>query len=149
MRALIQRVSKCSVRINEGPHSAIGRGILILLGVKNGDTEHDAEYLAARCAALRIFEDDQGKMNLSIQDIQGAAMVVSQFTLYGDTRKGNRPNYTDAAPPDLAERLYEEFIRRLVLFLGQERVSSGVFRAMMDIELVNAGPVTVMIESKG
>ena len=148
MRALIQRVHHCSVRIHGVEHSSIGKGILILLAVKNDDTESDAKYLAERCAALRIFDDSDGKLNLSVCDIQGSAMVVSQFTLYGDTRKGNRPSYGQAAPAEIAERLYEYFNHRLRDFLGNEKLSTGVFRAMMDVELVNDGPVTVMVESK-
>lgn len=122
--------------------------MLILLGVKQSDAEADAKHLADRCAALRIFDDAEGKMNLSVKDVGGEAMVVSQFTLYGDTRKGNRPSYIEAAPPELAERLYESFIGRLRAALGDSKVASGVFRAMMDVDLVNDGPVTVLIESK-
>jgi D-tyrosyl-tRNA(Tyr) deacylase len=101
-----------------------------------------------RCAALRIFEDNAGKMNLSLQDVRGEVMVVSQFTLYGDTRKGNRPSYTEAAPPQHAKAMYENFIRQLKNILGESRVAAGVFRAMMDVELINDGPVTLLIESK-
>ncbi|MEK6756521.1 MAG: D-aminoacyl-tRNA deacylase [Bacteroidota bacterium] len=148
MRALIQRVRRCSVSIDGALHSSIGTGMLILLGVKQSDAEADAKHLADRCAALRIFDDAEGKMNLSVKDVGGEAMVVSQFTLYGDTRKGNRPSYIEAAPPELAERLYESFIGRLRAALGDSKVASGVFRAMMDVDLVNDGPVTVLIESK-
>ena len=148
MRALIQRVRRCSVSIDGRTHSSIGPGMLILLGVKQGDQAADAEYLADRCSALRIFEDPQGKMNLSVQDVHGSVMVVSQFTLYGDTRKGNRPSYSEAAVPAEAEELYQHFAQRMSLSLGEERVATGVFRAMMDVELVNDGPVTVMVESK-
>lgn len=148
MKALIQRVRRCSVTIDGIGHSSIGYGMLILVGVKQEDKEEDSTYLAERCAALRIFEDPQGKMNLSVRDVAGAAMVVSQFTLYGDTTRGNRPSYSDAAPPELAEKLYESFVRHLRTLLGDERVATGVFRAMMDIELVNDGPVTVTVESK-
>ena len=148
MRALIQRVRRCSVTIDGRLHSSIGPGLLILLGVKNSDTEGDAKYLADRCGALRIFEDPEGKMNLSVKDVGGEALVVSQFTLYDDTRKGNRPSYSDAAPPAEAERLYELFVRYLKETLGDAKIATGVFRAMMDVELVNDGPVTVQIESK-
>ena len=148
MRALIQRVRRCSVSIDGKTQSSIGPGMLILLGVRQGDQTTDAEYLADRCAALRIFEDPQGKMNLSVKDVGGSVMVVSQFTLYGDTRKGNRPSYSEAAAPAEAEELYEHFARRMRLSLGDERIATGVFRAMMDVELVNDGPVTVMVESK-
>ncbi len=148
MRALIQRVRLCSVRIKGAVHSSIGKGVLILLGVKNGDTAVDASSLAERCAALRIFDDQDGKMNLSLIDVHGSAMVVSQFTLYGDTRKGNRPGYTEAAPPEIAEGLYDRFIVELGRILGKGKVATGIFREMMEVELVNDGPVTVMLESK-
>jgi D-tyrosyl-tRNA(Tyr) deacylase len=148
MRVLVQRVKKCEVHIDGKPHSAIGPGMLIFLGVRRGDAEADARYLADRCAALRIFEDEQQKMNLSAKDIDASAMVVSQFTLYADTRRGNRPGFTDAAPPEIAEDLYQEFVRHLRGTLGESKVATGVFRAMMEVELVNDGPVTVMIESK-
>jgi D-tyrosyl-tRNA(Tyr) deacylase len=148
MRVVIQRVKRCSVTIDGKLCSSIEKGILIFLAIKNGDTESDAEYLAERCSSLRIFEDDEGKMNLSVRDIHGAGMVVSQFTLYGDTRKGNRPSYTDAAPPQIAEVLYHSFGSYLQKILGKERVATGVFRAMMNVELVNDGPVTLMLESK-
>jgi D-tyrosyl-tRNA(Tyr) deacylase len=148
MRVLVQRVKKCEVRIDGKSHSAIGPGMLIFLGVRKGDAEEDARHLADRCAALRIFEDEQQKMNLSVKDIGGSAMVVSQFTLYADTKRGNRPGFTDAAPPDIAENLYEKFVRHLRDTLGESKVATGVFRAMMEVELINDGPVTVMIESK-
>jgi D-tyrosyl-tRNA(Tyr) deacylase len=122
--------------------------MLILLGVRAGDSEAEAQYLADRCAALRIFEDKDGKMNLSVQEVDGSAMVVSQFTLYGDTSKGNRPGFTEAAPPDVANALYEKFVARLKQRLGDDKVATGVFRAMMEVELVNDGPVTVMVQSK-
>jgi D-tyrosyl-tRNA(Tyr) deacylase len=148
MRALVQRVKRCSVTIDGKLYSSIETGLLILLGIKNGDTESASEYLAERCSSLRIFEDEAGKMNLSIKDVMGEVMVVSQFTLYGDTHKGNRPSYTDAAPPQIAEPMYNNFIRHLQKFIGDERVASGVFRAMMNVELINDGPVTLMLESK-
>jgi D-tyrosyl-tRNA(Tyr) deacylase len=148
MRALVQRVKQCSVTIDGTLQNSIDHGILILLGIKNGDTEADAQYLAERCSSLRIFEDATGKMNLSVKDVGGKVMVVSQFTLYGDTRKGNRPSYTDAAPPQIAESFYNHFIIYLQNILGDTCVGSGVFRAMMDIELINDGPVTLMLESK-
>ena len=122
--------------------------MLILLGVREGDTEADALALADRCCSLRIFGDGEGKMNISVQDAGGSAMVVSQFTLYGDTRRGNRPSYTEAAPPEIAERLYDVFAARLRELLGPARVATGLFRAMMEVELVNDGPVTVLLESK-
>lgn len=122
--------------------------MLILLGVKVDDTEEDAAALADRCASLRIFDDAEGKMNLSVKDVSGEAMVVSQFTLYADTRKGNRPGYSDAAPPGPAQHLYEKFVERLRTDIAPRKVATGVFRAMMNVELVNVGPVTIMLESK-
>lgn len=148
MKVLVQRVRRCSVTLGGVEHSSIGPGMLILLGVNKADQEKDSFYLAERCAALRIFEDPEGKMNFSVRDVAGAAMVVSQFTLYGDTSRGNRPSYSSAAPPELAEPLYESFVSHLKALLGSDKVATGVFRAMMDVELVNDGPVTVMVESK-
>lgn len=148
MRAVVQRVKRSSVSVAGRLHSSIQTGILVLLGVHGEDTEKDAEFLADKCAALRIFGDDNGKMNLSVKDVGGSALVVSQFTLYGDARKGNRPNYMQAAEPALAERLYEHFRRRLESDMGEGKVAAGVFREMMDIELVNDGPVTVIIDTR-
>jgi len=148
VRALVQRVKKCAVSIDGQRQSAIGPGMLILLGVKKTDTAAHAGYLADRCAALRIFDDSDGKMNISVRESNGEVMVVSQFTLYGDTRKGNRPSYSEAAGPEHAETLYNDFVRKLRSILGEARVRTGTFRAMMDVELINDGPVTVMIESK-
>lgn len=148
MRALVQRVTEASVAIAGARHAAIGRGMLILLGVAATDTEESARYLAERCAHLRMFENAAEKMNLSVADTGGEALVVSQFTLYGDTRKGNRPGFTGAAPPAQAEALYESFVRHLRGHLGESKVATGVFRAMMQVGLTNDGPVTLMIESK-
>jgi D-aminoacyl-tRNA deacylase len=148
MRALIQRVKEASVTVGGKLHNRIGNGLLVFLGVAQSDTDNDAQYLARRCADLRIFEDDNGKMNLSVKNISGDVLVISQFTLYADTRRGNRPSFTDAAPPAEAERLYDSFIRFLREAIGNERVKDGVFRTMMDIHLINDGPVTIMIESK-
>ncbi len=148
MRAVIQRVKRCAVAIDGRTHSSIGSGMLVLLGVRQDDAEEDAKYLAQKCASLRIFDDSGGVMNCSVKDAAGSVMVVSQFTLYGDTRKGNRPGYTDAAPPEKAEALYTKFVDLVKEALGSDRVATGVFRAMMDVELVNDGPVTVMVESK-
>lgn len=122
--------------------------MLILLGVGRNDSERDAAYLAERCATLRIFHDGEGKMNLSVRERGGSAMVVSQFTLYGDTKKGNRPSFIEAAPQELARTLYESFTRNLTEQMGIGKVETGVFGAMMDVELMNDGPVTVMLESK-
>jgi D-aminoacyl-tRNA deacylase len=148
MKALIQRVTRASVTIGDTLHSEIGPGLVILLGINAGDTERDAVFVAEKCCALRIFEDDQEKMNLSVRDVGGAVLVISQFTLYADTRKGNRPSFTEAAIPSVAEPLYEHFVEHARTLLGAERVKTGVFRAMMDVELNNSGPVTVSVESK-
>lgn len=148
MKALIQRVRRASVSVGDSVISEIGAGMLIFLGVARSDTEESARYLAGRIAALRIFEDPGGKMNLSLRDVSGSALVISQFTLCADTRKGNRPSFTDAAPPDAAEQLYGRFVRFLTDELGEEKVRTGAFRAMMDVTLVNDGPVTISVESK-
>ncbi len=148
MRALIQRVKRSSVIIDGKEHCSIRRGLLILLGVRNTDQEDDAIATAEKCAHLRIFDDSDGKMNLSVRDVTGDVMVVSQFTLYGDTRRGNRPSFSDAAPAALAEALYEKFIDEMRKWVGSGKVASGVFRAAMEVELVNDGPVTVTVESK-
>ncbi|MBV6514279.1 MAG: D-aminoacyl-tRNA deacylase [Ignavibacteriaceae bacterium] len=149
MRALLQRVSRGGVDIPEDDYSAsIGKGLVVLLGVKQSDTEADALYLADKTAALRIFSDDEGKMNLSVTDIAGEILVISQFTLYGDGSKGNRPGFTDSAKPPVAIPLYEKYIRRLRDILGDEKIKTGIFGAMMSVEIINDGPVTIMLESK-
>jgi D-aminoacyl-tRNA deacylase len=148
MRVLVQRVKRCSVKVDSKTISSIDAGLLIFLGIRNGDTEADAEYLARRCSSLRIFEDKEKKMNLSLADVNGEVMSISQFTLYGDTRKGNRPSYIEAAPPKIAEILYEHFNDSLRQLIGEKKVKTGVFRAMMDVELINDGPVTLMLDSK-
>jgi D-tyrosyl-tRNA(Tyr) deacylase len=146
MRACIQRVSRASVSVENEVVGSIGRGLLVLLGVGHGDSEADARALADRTCGLRIFEDGEGKMNLSLEDIGGAVLVISQFTLFGDCRKGRRPSFTEAAPPDVAERLYEVFVDAV----GSRGVcvATGRFRARMDVELVNDGPVTLLVDSK-
>ena len=146
MRAVVQRVSEASVRVDGAVVSRIGPGLLILLGVGREDGEADAHDLAEKVANLRILSDDQGRMNRSLLDTGGEALVVSQFTLYGDARKGRRPGYTDAAPPEEANRLYEHFVARL-RSTGL-RVQTGTFRAMMDVGLVNQGPVTLLLDSR-
>ena len=145
MRAVVQRVSEASVSVDGEIVSRIGKGLLILLGVGADDTESDAEYLADKIANLRIFEDEKGKMNLSVLDVGGEAMVVSQFTLYGDCRKGRRPSFTQAARPDKAQALYSYFILRL----REEGVPTreGVFQAHMKVNLTNEGPVTILLDS--
>ena len=145
MRAVIQRVSRAKVTVEGEITGEIGRGILVLLGVSRTDTEKEALYLLEKTLNLRIFEDADGKMNLSLLDIEGDLLVVSQFTLYGDARKGRRPSFIDAAAPDAANRLYEFFVeaaRRRIKHVG-----TGRFQAMMHVELVNDGPVTIMLDS--
>lgn len=154
MRVIVQRVSRARVTVEDPATRAervtgeIGPGLLILCGVRHGDAEEDADYLASRIARLRVFNDAEGKMNLSLLDTGGAALVVSQFTLHADTRKGNRPSYGRAAEPLLAQQLYERFVERLGVELGVSRVATGEFGAMMAVELVNDGPVTVTVKSK-
>lgn len=149
MKAVVQRVSSASVKVPEQNYFAqIGRGLVILLGIKTGDTEEDVNFVADKCSSLRIFEDEKNKMNISVKDISGEVLIVSQFTLYGETAKGNRPNFTNAAKPEEAVPLYEKFIERIKKNLGDSKVKSGVFGAMMDVQLVNYGPVTVLVESK-
>jgi D-tyrosyl-tRNA(Tyr) deacylase len=145
MRACIQRVSQAEVRVEGAVTGRIGHGLVVLLGVGHDDGPGEAEFLAEKIVGLRIFEDDAGKMNRSLADVGGAMLVVSQFTLYGDARKGRRPSFTDAAPPELAERLYEAFVDRV---RGQDiAVATGVFRAHMDVSLVNDGPVTIWLDT--
>jgi len=146
MRACIQRVSRAQVTVAGEVCGRIGPGLLVLLGVAEGDTEADARQLAEKIAGLRVFEDQQGKMNLSLLDAGGAMLVVSQFTLLGDCRKGRRPSFDAAAPPELAEHLYEVFLQAAASH-GFE-VASGRFRRHMAVELVNDGPVTLVVESK-
>jgi len=149
MRALVQRVSEGSVAIANGNYSAeIGKGFVILLGIKTSDTVDEVDFVADKCCNLRIFEDENEKMNLSMKDIDGEILLISQFTLYGDAQKGNRPSFTDAARPETAIPLYEKFIERLKQNLGQTKIKTGIFGAMMKVKIVNDGPVTIMIESK-
>ena len=147
MRAVVQRVSSARVTVAGAVAGEIGGGLLILLGVAQGDTEADGEWLAQKIAALRIFEDDAGKMNRSLVDTAGGALVVSQFTLLASTAKGTRPAFNAAAPPALAIPLYEKFVAQLATALGRP-VATGRFGAMMDVALVNAGPVTLVIDSR-
>ena len=146
MRAVIQRVSSARVLIEGKEHSRIGAGILVLLGVEKEDTTEDAHLLARRIVELRIFEDEAGKMNRSIAGEGGQILAVSQFTLLGDCRKGRRPSFDPAAPPDIARTLYEQFVKE-VDTLGVP-VATGVFQAMMDVELTNQGPVTFILDSR-
>src|SRR5215471_138806 len=146
MRTVIQRVSSARVVIGGKEHSRIGSGMLILVGVEKGDTPQDAQNLARRVSELRIFEDDAGKMNRSIQEIQGSVLAVSQFTLLGDCRKGRRPSFDDAAEPAIARDLYAQFVSEIEK-LGLP-TSTGVFQAMMAVELTNQGPVTFILDSR-
>lgn len=147
MVALIQRVREASVRVEGAVAGAIGEGLLILLGVHREDTEAELDWLVRKCAGLRIFADEEGRMNRSVRDVGGDVLVVSQFTLYGDAARGNRPSFTASAPPEQAEPLYELFVERLSRELGRP-VPSGVFGAMMDVHLVNDGPVTLWVEKR-
>jgi D-aminoacyl-tRNA deacylase len=144
MKALLQRVSHASVTVDGAIVGQIGRGFCVLLGVTHNDTQAEAEWLANKIAGLRLFEDEAGKMNLGLSDVGGAVLVVSQFTLYGDARKGRRPSFTDAAPPEIAEPLVDYLADQL---RGRGlTVATGVFGAMMQVEIHNDGPVTLMIE---
>jgi len=147
MRAVIQRVSRASVKINTEVKASIKNGLLVLLGIESEDNWEDIDWLTAKITRLRIFNDDNGVMNLSIQDIDGDIIVVSQFTLHAGTKKGNRPSYIKAAHPDKAIPLYEQFVKAMENQLGKS-ISTGEFGAMMDIELVNSGPVTIIIDTK-
>ena len=146
MKACVQRVSQASVTVAEEIVGRIGRGLVVLLGVGQHDTQADADYLAHKLVELRIFEDDHGKMNRALSEIGGEMLVVSQFTLWADCRKGRRPSFVEAAAPELAERLYEYFVRAIER--QGIRVATGRFRAHMDVALVNDGPVTLLVESK-
>ncbi len=145
MRAVVQRVSEAAVRVDGRVVGEIGAGLLVLLGVGEGDAEADADYLAEKILNLRIFADEAGQMNLSVLDTRGGILAVSQFTLYGDTRRGRRPGFSSAAAPDEANRLYRHFVERLRA--SGLKVEEGVFRATMDVSLVNHGPVTLLIDS--
>jgi len=147
MKALIQRVQRGSVTVTGDVIGDIGRGYVVLLGVRHGDTEDDARQLAMKTVNLRIFADDEGKMNRSVADVDGAILVISQFTLYADTRKGNRPSFVRAAPAELAETLYETYVAAVRSELGCERVATGSFGAMMTVEIINDGPVTVELST--
>jgi D-tyrosyl-tRNA(Tyr) deacylase len=146
MRAVVQRVTRANVRIEGDIVGEIKLGLVVLLGVARDDSEADVKYLADKIAALRVFDDTDGKMNLSVKEIGGGVLVISQFTLYGDVRRGNRPSWIDAAAPDVAEPLYENFIAQVRGVLPQ--VARGKFGAMMQVELVNDGPVTILLDSR-
>ena len=146
MRAVVQRVSRCRVTVDGQVTGEIGAGLLVLLGVSKSDNEQAADYLVEKITGLRIFEDAEGKMNLSVQESGGALLVVSQFTLYGDVRRGRRPSFDAAARPEEARRLYEYFVGRLRT--AGLRCETGQFQAMMEVELVNSGPVTILLDSE-
>lgn len=146
MRAVAQRVKEARVEVEGEVVGKIGGGILLLLGVKKDDTEDDVKYLSEKVLGLRIFDDDAGKMNLSILDVQGEVLVISQFTLYGDCRKRRRPSFDEAAPPDVAEGLYRLFVEKIKK--SEINVQTGRFRAIMDIHLINSGPVTILLDSR-
>jgi len=146
MRAVVQRVTRASVTIDEEIVGEIGNGLVVLLGIARDDTKDDADYLVPKIGALRIFDDDDGKMNRSLKDIDGGLLIVSQFTLYGDVRRGLRPSWSDAAAPEVAEPLYDYFVESSRKLLG--RVETGSFRKMMLVELVNDGPVTILLDSR-
>jgi D-tyrosyl-tRNA(Tyr) deacylase len=147
MRAVIQRVSRASVTINEKVRAEIAAGLLVLIGIEESDNDSDAEWLSKKIVQLRIFNDNDGIMNLSVLDVGGSILAISQFTLHAKTRKGNRPSYTRAAPPSLAIPLYDSFVSKLSQLLEKE-VATGEFGAMMQIELINDGPVTIIIDTK-
>lgn len=149
MKVVVQRVSSGSVAITaENYLQEIGKGFVILLGINEADTEEDAIFLADKCSNLRVFEDQNEKMNLSLKDIDGEVLVISQFTLYGDAQRGNRPSFIAAAKPDIAVPLYTKFVKRMKDNLGQNKIKEGIFGAIMVVKIINDGPVTIIIDSK-
>jgi D-aminoacyl-tRNA deacylase len=146
MRAIVQRVTRARVTVADQVTGEIGNGLVILLGIANDDTKADADYLVPKIVALRIFDDSEGRMNVSVKEVDGGLLIVSQFTLYGDVRRGLRPSWSDAAPPEVAEPLYDYFVESSRKLIG--RVETGSFRKMMQVELVNDGPVTIMLDSR-
>ena len=143
MRLVVQRVARASVTVNNKVVGKIDKGLMVLVGIKNGDTEKEADYLAKKLVNLRIFEDENEKMNLSVQDVKGKLLLVSQFTLYGDASEGNRPSFIEAAKPEEANKLYEYFCNKCN---EKVEVQKGIFRAHMEVELINDGPVTILLE---
>src|ERR1700730_1253598 len=146
MRAVVQRVTRAKVTVDDKVSGEIGNGLVVLLGIARDDTKVEAAYLVDKIAALRIFDDESGKMNLSVKDVKGGLLIISQFTLYGDVRRGLRPSWIDAAPPEVAEPLYDFFVAQARERIA--RVATGSFRAMMLLELVNDGPVTILLDSR-
>ena len=147
MRAVIQRVTEASVKINTNRTEQIGKGLLVLLGIEDNDGNEDIEWLSGKISRLRIFDDNSGIMNLSLQEISGQVLVISQFTLHASTRKGNRPSYIRAARPEIAIPIYDKFIKQLSLDLN-DKIHTGEFGAYMQVQLVNDGPVTIIIDTK-
>ena len=147
MKLVIQRVSEAAVKVEGKTTGEIAHGLLVLLGIHQDDNEEDLEWLCNKLVQLRIFRDDNGQMNLSIKDVDGEALVISQFTLHAKTKKGNRPSFIEAAKPELAIPLYEQFVKRLEVLTGK-KVATGIFAADMKVSLVNDGPVTITIDSK-
>ena len=145
MRILVQRVSRAKVTVDGSVTGEIGRGLLLLVGITHGDTDAELDWMVHKLSGLRVFNDTHGKMNLSVQDVDGGVLAISQFTLYGDAKKGNRPSYIEAARPEVAEPLYDKFCEALGNAIGKQ-VQRGVFGAHMDVELINDGPVTLMLE---
>ncbi len=146
MRAVVQRVTRASVTVDGESIGEIGNGLVVLLGIARDDTKVEAAYLIDKISNLRIFDDDEGKMNLSVKDTSGELLIVSPFTLYGDVRRGLRPSWIDAAPPEVAEPLYDFFVRQARTAV--ENVATGKFQAMMQVDLINDGPVTILLDSK-
>ena len=146
MRAVLQRVTRARVTVEAETVGEIGSGLVVLLGIAGDDTEQDVKYLVEKIATLRVFEDTEGRMNLSVVETGGALLIVSQFTLYGDVRRGRRPSWSEAAPPEVAEPLYESFVAAARSLVG--RVATGSFRRVMQVELVNDGPVTILLDSR-
>lgn len=145
MRAVIQRVSEASVTVDGVVTGAIGQGLLVLLGIHTNDTDEQSKWIANKITRLRVFQDEQQKMNRSVQDVKGGILVVSQFTLYGDVKKGTRPSFIESAPPEKAEKMYDDFVHYLKSSTDL-KVETGVFGAMMDVKLTNDGPVTIILE---
>ena len=146
MRAVLQRVTSARVAVEGEIVGEIGSGLVVFLGIANDDTQRDIEYLVEKIVGLRIFDDEAGRMNLSVKDVDGGLLIVSQFTLYGDVRRGRRPSWIEAAPPDVAEPLYEQFVELTRANICE--VATGTFQRMMKVELVNDGPVTIMLDSR-
>ncbi len=147
MRIVVQRVTRAAIHIDQSPYAQIKNGLVVFIGIEQSDDESDADYLATKCSALRVFDDENGKMNLSINDAKGSLLLISQFTLHAMTKKGNRPSFIRAAKPEKANTLYEYFIQKIKSLVKSE-IKTGIFGANMQVELINNGPVTILIDSK-